>query len=122
LSGTKVRGVGFCKLVSVKSAVQKSAVDGTKKCGRGTQKKVIPHYSITFYEEVILKSIIKIIKSQIKLTVHLYGPLILHRLFFECLVFGSAGQVTTVVFCRRNVTKNALRNAVVRRLKKMLSN
>jgi hypothetical protein len=42
LSGTKVRGVGFCKLVSVKSVVQKSAVDGTKKCGRGTQKKSYP--------------------------------------------------------------------------------
>jgi hypothetical protein len=32
----------MCKSVSIKSAVPKSAVDGTKKCGRGTQKKSYP--------------------------------------------------------------------------------
>jgi hypothetical protein len=32
----------MCKAISVQIAVPKSAVDGTKKCGRGTQKKSYP--------------------------------------------------------------------------------
>jgi hypothetical protein len=34
----------MCKAISVKIAVLKSAVDGTKKCGRGTQKKSYPYF------------------------------------------------------------------------------
>jgi hypothetical protein len=37
-------------LVSVKTAVLKSAVDGMKKCGRGTQKKSYPIKSQKFNE------------------------------------------------------------------------
>jgi hypothetical protein len=32
----------MCKAISVKTAVQKSAVDGAKKCGRGLEKKPYP--------------------------------------------------------------------------------
>jgi hypothetical protein len=35
-------GVGFCKLVLVKSAVQKSAVGSAKNGGRGLEKNPIP--------------------------------------------------------------------------------
>ena len=35
-------GVGFCKLISIKSAVQKSAVGGAKNGGRGLEKKPYP--------------------------------------------------------------------------------
>ncbi len=39
-------GVGFCKSVSVKSAVPKSAVDGAKKCGRELEKKPYPKFNV----------------------------------------------------------------------------
>jgi hypothetical protein len=35
-------GVGMCKAISVKSAVQKSAVGGAKNGGRGLEKKPYP--------------------------------------------------------------------------------
>jgi hypothetical protein len=41
----------MCKAISVKIAVLKSAVDGTKKCGRGTQKKSYPNTGMCLKKE-----------------------------------------------------------------------
>jgi hypothetical protein len=45
----------------VKIAVLKSAVDGTKKCGRGTQKKSYPEFRTSFDIHWLNASEIKII-------------------------------------------------------------
>jgi hypothetical protein len=41
-------GVGFCNLVSVKSAVQKTAVGGAKNGGRELEKKPYPLAALLF--------------------------------------------------------------------------
>jgi hypothetical protein len=47
----------MCKAISVKTAVQKSAVDGTKKCGRGTQKKSYPRKTLLYLKGFLLPSL-----------------------------------------------------------------
>jgi hypothetical protein len=55
LGGATVSGLGMCKSVSIKSAVQKKAVGGAKNGGRGLEKKPTPVYDEQNYANYALR-------------------------------------------------------------------